>query len=476
MQSIAAPSDERQPATSQRRTLRIAWLVLLVLFAVFVLLLTWSVSTLRHFYTTATIPREATLIARSQPEWIIWQPVDRTIGQGVADRQAIAEGDSVRIVQSSGYGQVASISFFEQSQIDLWAGADLTIEELRTTRWNNHSLEVVLRQAAGYARYDIVDDQPYEHVRYIVHVGSATVELEPGGSYSIELRNPERQVLILGADPFAMEIDVAVRNGTALIHGANGTQAELRTGQRIEIDPAGIPGVAVPARWELIRDGGFTAFSEREYNNTTNQQDVLLPRADTWQVYSGPQLDEGQGYFRLSYICRPPQTNSACVTEDRRVAAWFYRSGGQTIGFTTGIEQRFGSAGQGIDVSEYRSLVLSFWVRVLYQSLEGAGERGTECPVMLRITARQQSPADPDEERVICVYVAGEDYANDAPPVRSPEVTYIQVEPADWDQISFDLRSEEWLPDYRFLRSIQIYANGHDYDSRVAEVSLIGTQ
>ena len=35
-----------------------------------------------------------------------------------------------------------------------------------------------------------------------------------------------------------------------------------------------------------------------------------------------------------------------------------------------------------------------------------------------------------------------------------------------------DLRAADWLPDYRFLRSIQIYANGHDYDSRVAEVSI----
>jgi hypothetical protein len=475
MQSIAPPA-EQQPATSQRRTLRIAWLVLFTMFAAFSLLLTWSITSLRRFYTSATIPREATLVVRSQPEWIIWQPADRTIGQGVDDRQPLSEGDAVRIAHSAGYGQVASISFFETSQIDLWAGTDLTIEELHTTRWNNQALDVVLRQASGYARYDIATDQPYEQINYRVRLGPADVELEPGGSYSIELRETDRQVLILAEDYFKQEIDIAVRNGKAIILGTNGSRVELRAGQRMEIDPSGIPGVPVPARWELINDGGFTQFSEREYNNTTNQNDMLLPRADTWQVYSGPQLVQGQGYFRLSNICRPPQTNGVCAPEDQRVAAWFYRSGGQTIGFTTGIEQKLGPKDQGVDVSEYRSLVFSFWARVLYQSLEGAGDRGTECPVMVRIIARHQSPADADEERVVCIYVAGEDFNDDTPPVRSPEITYIQVDPVDWERISFDLRSQEWLPDYRFLRSIQIYANGHDYDSRVAEVSLIGTQ
>ena len=60
--------------------------------------------------------------------------------------------------------------------------------------------------------------------------------------------------------------------------------------------------------------------------------------------------------------------------------------------------------------------------------------------------------------------------------VTQPGVTYIRVERANWAQIRFDLRDEPWLPDFRLLRSIEIYANGHDYDSRVAEVSLVGEQ
>jgi hypothetical protein len=74
---------------------------------------------------------------------------------------------------------------------------------------------------------------------------------------------------------------------------------------------------------------------------------------------------------------------------------------------------------------------------------------------------------------VVCVYSDNDDRP---PQVTQPGVTYIPVERAVWANISFDLRDEGWLPDYRLLRSIEIYANGHDYDSRVTEVSLIGEQ
>jgi hypothetical protein len=147
--------------------------------------------------------------------------------------------------------------------------------------------------------------------------------------------------------------------------------------------------------------------------------------------------------------------------------------GGQTNGFVTSIRQALGVQGTGIDVSEFRSLIFSLWARVDYQSLPAAGDRGTECPIMIRIIARRSSPSDPDEERVVCIYTAASD---DALRVRADGVFYQRVEPSTWSRFQVDLRGENWLPDYRYLRSVEIYANGHDYDSRVAEVSLIGTQ
>lgn len=468
-----AETSRTSRAAAQRRTLWLAWLTMLFFLILFIILMTWIALMLRGMYLSATESHEATLIVRGPAEAVAWRPANRTVYQGSRDRQSLAEGDSVRITSSAGYGQMASVRLFEASQLDLWASSEVTIETLRTSRWHSGTLEATIRQRSGYVRYDIKPDPPYHQALYTVRVGDASVILGPGGSYSIELLAPDRSVLRPDGGN-NLVADVAVRSGAVVVHGSNGRTVELRPRERVLIDPAGIPGLAVPARWELIRDGAFSQFSEEEYNNTTRQDDPTLPRSTTWRVYSGPALPvEQRGFFRISKVCRPPLPEGSCKPSDRRMAAWFYRLGNQTSGFTTGIKQDLGPRGEGIDISEYRSLRLSLWARILYQSLNDVGDRGTECPVMIRLVAKRSNPADPEEERVVCIY---SDQDDRPPAVTEPGVTYIQVERAVWTHVSFDLRDPSWLPEHRFLRSIAIYANGHDYDSRVTEVSLIGEQ
>jgi hypothetical protein len=469
MQQIETPSAPR--AAAPQRTLRLAWLTLTGFFLLFVALLSWAGLTIHGVYRTATEAKGATLFVRGPVEAIGWRPASRTIYQGPRDRQILGEGDSVRIASTAGYGQVASIRLFDDSQLDLWAGAEVTLDTLRTSRWHSGTLHVALSQSGGYVRYDIKPSLSYDQQSYTVRIGDATVDLAPGGSYSVEMR-AERTVE-RPDDGNTLAADIAVRTGAATVYGADGSVVELRPRERVAMDAAGNPALAVPARWELVRDGGFSQFSEVEYNNTTTANPTL-PQSDSWKVYGTPPLPlEQQGFFRLSQICRPPITNNYCGAADRRTAAWFYRAGDQTTGFTTGVEQDFGPGGQGIDISEFRTLRLSMWARVLHQSLNDAGDRGSECPVMLRLVAKRTSPADPEEERVICVY-----YEADGAPtsVQEPGVKYETVNLAEWTRLSFDLRAAEWLPDYRYLQSIQIYANGHDYDSRVAEVSIVGEQ
>jgi hypothetical protein len=464
-------ADDRLAA--QRRTLRIAWLTLFVFFGLFLALSTWVIFSVWQWYLTATDTQTATLVVRSVSESIVWQPAGRTIFQGVRDQQPLSEGDTVRTLPNAGYGQVASLRLFEGSQLDLWAGTEVRLTSLRTTRWHSSTLEVAIEQLNGYVRYDVRADQPFHKVDIRVTIGDAQVVLLPGGSYSIGLYPPERRVMRSDGRP-ALVADVAVRSGQAIVTGMVGQPIHLMAGQRVEVDPAGMPGLPVPARWELIRDGGFSRFSEIEYNNTTRTDDPTLPRSTTWQVSGTPNLPlPERGFFRLAQICRPPNSTLVCPIEDFRTAAWFYRMGGQTNGFVTSIRQALGVHGAGIDVSEFRSLVFSLWARVDYQSLPAAGDRGTECPIMIRIVARRSSPTDPDEERVVCIYTATSD---DALRVRADGVFYQRVEPSTWSRFQVNLRDENWLPDYRYLRSVEIYANGHDYDSRVAEVSLVGTQ
>ncbi|MFV9507334.1 MAG: hypothetical protein AB4911_22510 [Oscillochloridaceae bacterium umkhey_bin13] len=463
-----------QPILAQRRTLRLAWVTLLFFFALFVVIIAWAGLAVRNVYQTAMQPvaAGATLVVRAPAETLAWRPADRTIYQGVLEGQTLVEGDSVRAAAAAGFGQVASLRLFDESQLDLWAGSEVTLDALRTSRWHNGRLEIAVRQHAGYVRYDLSADPPFEQTSFRVRLGDAVALLTPGGSYSIDLRNPERNVQLANATT-ALEADVAVRTGRAILIGPNGTTTELGPRKRARVDAAGTPGLAVPARWELIRDGGFSQFNEVEYNNTT-LADPILSRSQFWQVYSGPALPaEQQGFFRLAQTCRPPNPAPACHPAERRTAAWFYRPGQQTSSFTTGIKQELGPNGEGIDISEFRTLTFGLWANVLYQSLSDTGDRGVECPVMIRLVAKRSHPSDPEEQRDFCVYV---DEDGVPPSVAEPGMVYLPVPRAEWARISFDLREPGLLPDYRYLRRIQIFAQGHDYDSRVSEISLVGEQ
>ncbi|RRR74724.1 MAG: hypothetical protein EI684_06425 [Candidatus Viridilinea halotolerans] len=467
---------EQTPAArraAQQRTLNLAWVTLVFFFALFLILLGWTLLVLRQNYQTALrpLPDGATVIIRERAEWVAWRPIGRSIFQGAEDGQALVVGDTLRAAASAGYGQVTTLRLFEQSQLDLWAGAEVLIEKLHTTRWHDGLLEITLRQKAGYVRYDLKPNAIYAQTRFTILVGEARITLASGGSYSIDLRPPERTVQRVDGGN-ALEADVAVRNGSALITGATGQISQINAGERILINPTGELSPVVPARWELVRDGGFSQYGEVEYNNTT-LDDPTAPQSQTWSVYSVPDLPaEQRGYFRLAEICRPPII-SGCIANDRRTAAWFYRTGGQTSSFTTGIKQELGAHSEGVDISEFRSLRFSLWVRVIYQSLQDAGDRGSECPIMIRLVAKRTSPADPEEQRDFCAFV---DKDMVPPTVTEPGMEYYRVPEAEWAQISFDLRDPGKLPDYRYLRRIQIFAQGHDYDSRVTGVSLIGEQ
>ncbi len=477
---------EQAPAlhrTGQQRTRLLAWLVLLVSFCLFCALIVAAGYTTWHYQTYATIePPGTALINRTTglvgaEEWVVWKPKGRTIFQQARSAEALSEGDEVRISNTAGYGQIATIRLFDQSTLDLWPGADIVLEQLRVSRWNQREQQVVLRHIGGYVRYDLRNDQPFQQVTYTVHVGSAKVVLAPGGSYSIAVMPPERRVVMADSSlPTPIVSDIAVRTGIAYVYGADGREVRLLAGLRVEVDPAGVPGLPVPARWELIRDGNFDEYDEQVYNNTTIplSEQPTLPRARTWEVFGEPLDTDVPGVFKLFQVCRPPRTTQDCDSREWRNAAGFIRTGNQTRPFRTGIRQYLGVNEQGIDISEYRSLVFSAWVRVLHQSIPLAGIQGSECPMMVRFFAKRNSPTDPEHQRVLCIYYA--DPNTSAQLFVWPGVQYIPVNGTGWYPVKIELRDQEWLQDYYYLSRIEIYANGHDYDSRVTDISLIGSQ
>jgi hypothetical protein len=465
------------PLEAQRvRASRTAWAIVLAAFILFCALGgSFSYAGLRFRNDATSAPRPgARLIVRS-PDFadsVTWTERGTTNPRIAADGQELNEGDSIAIPRTEGspFGQMASLRLFDQTQLDLWAGADLTLATMQTSRWSGQLEEVVLVQRSGYARYDLEDDQPFAQVVYRVRVGNergAEVLLTPGGSYSIDIRPATKPTRLLG--PYAappVYADVAVRSGEARVRGGGGS-ATVRSGEKVALDAGGLPSLPVPARWELIADSRFGDYTQEQYNNTT-MLDPSLQRSGTWQVTSQVAVagDQPNGFFKINRYCLPLGSTGDCSPQQHINAANFFRAGNQTTSFITGVRQSIDR-----DVSEYRSLDLSLKLRVLNQSLSVGGVAGTECPIMVVLRYKNLSPADDVNSVYHCFFYRDEEGEE----VKTPEIQYHQVKQFEWFTFSKELRSNE-LANARYIQEIQIYSSGHDYNAEITDISLIGSQ
>jgi hypothetical protein len=386
--------------------------------------------------------------------------------------QQLNEGDRVQAKPEAGYGPIASIVLPDDTRIaDMYAyptGADLTVTTYQASRWTQRRQELRFAQIAGYVRYDIPDNigQPYEEVSYTVDItGGVALELTLGGSYSVDVPHYDANHPPIGA-PSGKPIlaEVAVRAGSAEVRVPAGNII-VRPGQKVQIDIDKVASEALPARWQLIRSGAFPC--DKVQNN----------RCGAWErtsVQTDPTVPIPEGnrsaVFTVYQTCRP-EWPLFCTEDQTMKAAQFYREGNQQKSFGIGVHQNL-----DLDISEYPSLRLTMWARVIKQTIPGAGIANIECPVTIVLSYKRESPSDNPEFRTICVYQRDEsdEAAQPSGQLDGPYV-YQAVPPSNWYRITYDLRAE-LLPDARYLDDINIYANGHDYISEVAEVSLIATQ
>lgn len=460
---------------------RIAWAWMLAFFGLFCALVGMLGYGAWNYYTTATLAIDGALLrshvnagvivqlrGRLNAESIERLPPERDPCPGERDIcTPVGEGSVIRTKAEAGYGPVASLVLADRTQIDFWAhpgGAELALVSYRSTRWNAARLELLLRQNAGYLRYDLASGQPYEQVEYVVEAGDGVrVLLSPGGSYSINVpvNEPGRSPAI-AATGNPLRVEVATRAGNAIID-YRGEQVAVRPGQLLQVDDQGLLHGPDEARWELIRDGGFTRYQEQnEYGEGSETWRKL------WTANApGMTAEEQNGRFVVVRACRP-ETPDLCSPDNQVAIGQFRRDGQQTRPFTTGIEQTIDA-----DVSEFTSLRMSAWVRVLTQTVQLAGVAGSECPIMVQLVYKPTSPTDQQLNRYFCIYT-GADAVSGSEDVG--EIRYRQVPPFQWYRLNVELRDDSLLRQARYLQLIRVEARGHDYLSEITEISLVGRQ
>jgi hypothetical protein len=458
-----------------------AWITLLAFFVVFCSIVAGAVWWGWTYYSTAMVPREGALLRGHVGAGVVLQargeasPVslerlapERDPCPGHQDIcRPLEEGYHVKTKREAGYGPVASVVLPDQTHVQLWAhptGADFALERYRVTRWTDSRQEVVLRQAAGYARYDIANNQPFHDVYYTVEiVDGVSVRLAPGGSYSINVpQAAEDRLPYTTASGAPLLVEVAARRGSAELQRGD-ERVMLDANELVQVPVSGPIESPGPPRWELLADGDFRSYEA---------QGRYLPGSGsrTWEQFwsIGPDMTEAEknGGFAVVESCRP-ETPDLCSPADQILVGQIRRDGDQQKTFANGIQQTLDA-----DVSEYTSLRLRAWVRVLDQSVLEAGIAGSECPVLITVQYKPTSPTDREQFRRFCVYI-DDDLL---PSQSSGDIWYRPVPKFQWYRLDVELRDDELLREARYLQVIYIEGRGHRYLSEITEISLVGRQ
>ncbi|MCS7003012.1 MAG: hypothetical protein NZ518_09205, partial [Dehalococcoidia bacterium] len=117
-----------------------------------------------------------------------------------------------------------------------------------------------------------------------------------------------------------------------------------------------------------------------------------------------------------------------------------------------------------VDVTEFWTLRLAVEGAVVAHSVSGGGWVGTEYPLMVRVKYRA---ADGSEDMIVRGFYAQNDAGN--PTDNGSPVMFNQ-----WFQFTLDhdLMTRPVRP--RQILSVEVVAGGHDYESFIRQVSLIG--
>ena len=218
----------------------------------------------------------------------------------------------------------------------------------------------------------------------------------------------------------------------------------------------------LPARWELIRNGELADWPDGATSDVSGAWSTGTITTD-----KNATDQEKAASFSIKHRCGPIGSDSCAMVAN---VGQFSRQGGQNKSFAISIAQPL-----DLDVSEYPSLELHAWVRVAEQSIAKAGEQGTECPMTIWLKYKHKSPSDNEQNRYFCIYV-DETEADLPKDQKGSEFIYTPVHQNQWYNLKYELRNYESLKDSYYLQSVMIYANGHDYLSEIADISLLATQ
>lgn len=421
MSSSSAPSS--LPPETYARVGRQAWIILWLAFFALILLVTGVPLGVRWYVLHATEPMDVRIEAVTGTTLVLGRKNSEPIA--VLDMLSIKEGDRVRTDQTSR----ASLSVFETAN----ASDSLASIQLR----NNSEVQVITARRPRFRSSE-------EPMLVVLRVVSGRIRVTGsdanGRALQVWVKTPQGKIRVRNGSAAIVVnnemTEITTRSGEALVQ-AKGRQVVLLKGRRTTVAMGAPPADPQDADKNLIKNGDFSQPLE-----TTWKINSLVDAQDLSNVTFGTVRLVDSGGHRSVYFDREAQGEDAKLHSE------------------TSISQEINA-----DVLDADTLVFRFDVRLISQSLPGAGIQSSEFPMMVRIDFIDMNGKPQFWTHGFYMVDPAENW-----PIREGE----KVPPLVWYAYeSPDFMTSKTFPRPAKVTSIRIYASGHNYRSQAADIELI---
>ncbi len=452
-QQALAPSLAETPAAQGETTYRsavspdrLAWLVLLIGFAMFCLLTVSAALAIYGYLFRSTVAIPAVLHVAQGTVGITGSDFVETVERGNEDLTNTATSISTDSLSQATI-QFHDIPTPEEEPGSLLAAVTLqhntfvTFERASRPRfdWSLNPYQLRLSDLKGEIDVLLTGVAQTSILLHVETEQGIAIELENDGRYRISASEDEVRVFNLVGKASAYFVDDMNTRELA----PRGQELVFRLGNRSVNKRSEIHNVLSDSSFSLNDNGGLFPTS-----TALPQSWGCLAAQDDFPIGS-VSLEEFDGRFGM----RLRRLDNATSHGDVKCT------------------QLFGD--EGLDVSEYDSIkvVVTFYLN--YQSLSQCGTLGSECPLMLRIDYKDHLP-------VPRVWIRGFHYEKE---VITDYFTRCSSCSQDHQNINkrvwYTFESENLLSlidvdDHpKLLESMQFYASGHQFDTVVSEILLL---
>lgn len=315
---------------------------------------------------------------------------------------------------ATGSNNAGSNSTGSIGTVHLYPGTTLTVERIQQPRFrtSNEPYSVRLRLHEGRVRlFTNSRDERALVVRVDLPHGYVVLS---EGSYNFSVK--------------AARTELSVSQGTAQLFHESGTELTLGPALRTWMDGNEPPSEPVSAERNLIQAGDFSQ-----------------PLLESWEVYAeAPYVAAG---------------TVEVGDQDGRRVAHFVRLGEDGVHTEVGMRQAIDQ-----DVNGYDLLLFRVDVRLLRQTLRGAGEKSSEFPLRVEVAYTDIYGKD---------LTWGHGFYYRDPPAEWPVSGGEKITPFTWYTYESP-NLMELLQDTRPARinSVRVYASGWNYEAMISEIGL----